>query len=152
MKKRLFVCLMALSMVFALLSCGVKKTPTFDGIPNDIVAVAQTYLDAFKKGTENAAPYCYFATKESENAYRDVEDQWLESYEIQKVEKLNESLYVVTVYGKLNVDSEARTAYHYVGMVDGQWRYILNIANIPENLQTNVDFTPYDYSDNPDIL
>lgn len=137
---------------FALLSCGVKKTPTFDGIPNDIVAVAQAYLDAFKKGTENAASYCYFATKESENAYRDVENQWLESYEIQKVEKLNESLYVVTVYGKLHVDSEARTVCHYVGMVDGQWQYILNIANIPENLQTNVDFTPYDYSDNPDIL
>lgn len=152
MKKCALILLLMATMIFSLVSCGKKELQTFDGVPDEAVSVARTYLEAFRKGTKNASQYCYFATKESENAYREAENQWLESYEIQKIEKLNDSLYVVTVYGKLNVDSEARTAYHYVGMVDGQWQYILNIGNIPEALKTNVDFSPYDYSDNPDIL
>lgn len=81
----------------------------------------------------------------------------VQSYDIVSMEKINDDLYALTVdYVDVPEDeneeyTEDVTAYNFIGKIDGQWRYIFNKRNIPEEIQENFDPDKYIYTD-PDYL
>ena len=40
-----------------------------------------------------------------------------------------------------------RSVFNFVGYIDGEWRYINGVANIPTDIQENLDVNKYTYND-----
>lgn len=150
--KKLLCATLLIVLAVVLPSCTKSAEPQND-IPEVVRQTAENYFEAFKQGTAEAEKYAYFPTESSRMLFLEQTDQKLESYKIEKIEKLTENLYGVTVNGRLNIydSGETETVFGFVGKVDGSWLYIGTAGYIPDSLKEDVDLSAYQYSD-PDIL
>lgn len=84
-----------------------------------------------------------------------------EKYTIDETEKVNDRLYVLsfsaTVVYRLSEDDPEEPevvqeeGFNYVANIDGEWKFILNAADIPESVQDGFDPEKYKSND-PDIM
>ena len=68
-----------------------------------------------------------------EKSYRRIVD-----YEILGAEKINDELYAFTLHLEKTADTYPKR-YYFVGLIDGEWCVMLNIYNIPAELQDGFD-------------
>lgn len=120
----------------------------FNSIPEDVIATVESYLNAMKIGSEESIQYCFF--KEENNAtkqayLRDIDI--LLSYEITKIEKINDNLYACTILYEMNSEKgNYRKAYNYVGYIDNDYYFIVNERDIPDEIRENFNAKKYAYS------
>jgi len=110
----------------------------------------EAYRQSFATGTaQETAELMWFP-----NEYV-AEDYFFNGYsnytiDNRKFEQINDDLWVAT-----NVGGSSGREYEYydfVARMDGGWKVIQDVRNIPEQLRTNLDSTLYDYHDSPDIM
>ena len=71
---------------------------------------------------------------------------------IESFEKINDNLYGLVVLTKteqsmITFGDIYRSVFNFVGYIDGEWRYINGVANIPTDIQENLDVNKYTYDD-----
>lgn len=109
----------------------------------------EAYRQSFATGTAQETaelmwfPNEYVAEFFMENYYNDPIDT-------RKFEQINDDLWVATNVGHLS-DGEYEY-YNFVARMDGGWKVIQDVRDIPEQLRTNLDSTLYDYHDSPDVM
>lgn len=124
-----------------LCSCSNQES----NIPEEITDYLDKYMTAFKDGPASAVQYCYFKEEFEKNAYLGSTGTLID-YKIEKSEKINDDLYAFT-----NLVETSRTKGHYervynfVGVIDRNMYFILNVANIPDEISTNLDKDRYSY-------
>lgn len=126
-------------------------TENGEHIPNEVQDTVESYFEAFKQSTAEAAKYAYFPTEDIREIYVEQTQQKLVSYKVKSIEKLNDELYAVTVVGRLNTYDSDEIAYGFVGNIDGTWLYIGTVDYIPETLSEGLDLSEYQYDD-PNIV
>lgn len=110
----------------------------------------EAYLQSFATGTaQETAELMWFP-----NEY--VESDFLTNYynesidDTRKFEQINDDLWVATnvAFG----EHGANEVYTFVARMDGGWKVIQDVRNIPEQLRVNLDSSLYDYHDSPDVM
>lgn len=68
---------------------------------------------------------------------------------VYKVDKINDSLYAITLHVDMSIDEEDadKIVYNFVVNIDGEWKYILAAHNIPDDVLDGGDLSQYDYDD-----
>lgn len=138
-----------------LAGCGAKAS--FDNVPEEVSDFAELVLSQWQENGKNAISEYYYIIDPTEQSAFDNSTMTVQSYDIVSMEKINDDLYALTVdYVNVPEDkseeyTEDVTAYNFIGKIDGQWRYIFNKRNIPEEIQENFDPDKYIYTD-PDYL
>lgn len=69
-------------------------------------------------------------------------------YEIESIDKVNDSLYAITALTRLKGDAPGAfyRVYHFVLNVDGKFQYAGNKRDIPESLKENFNPEKYQYT------
>lgn len=156
--------------LFAFLSIGGCSTPTetadvslanatldtaegADSWPQDYKAFANEFLEARKtEDLSETVNYIHFEFEDLRVAYIEAGDQHITECVVEKMEKINDKLYGLTLSLKTDMfPDEFQTAYNFVGLIDGEKKYILSVRNIPEDIRDNLDPSKYVYND-PDYL
>jgi len=124
-------------------------------IPDEVLSLVVTYMDAFKTGVNEAVKYIYFSDDWTEGVYLDTNDRLLD-YRIENVEMINDDLIALTIQTRTMVSDETGetqgegtffVAYNFVARIDGEWRFINGVRHIPEVIKENFDESKYQYSD-----
>lgn len=69
------------------------------------------------------------------------------TFELKAVDKLSDSLWLVTAFIASDYVPEGHQIYNYVGIVDDEYRVMVNDLQIPEALKKDIDLTQYIPSD-----
>ena len=101
------------------------------------------------KGNSYSVEYAHFEDEFVRQAYLSVEDQLI-SYQIEHIEKVNDNLYALTIKMKTTQTVMLRgdvwsEVYNFVARIDGQWKFINGVGNIPDDLQENLEKEKYSY-------
>ncbi len=141
--QRFFAVLLLLTTAAALL-CSCKKSPEpEDESPADPKTLYEQYLELALEDIKKAQDkYVYFNSERLQS--RAQESEWvLESYEINQWKQLNEDLYVAITTVQNNSHPDSYQIANFVGRIDGEFRVILGILNLPESLKTGLDYSEY---------
>lgn len=143
MKKSTYI----VSAVFALAllvltwfaSAAVTAQHSIAFVPKAVSRTMYSYLNTCKKNPETVPSHMHFEYDSEQEAYEASYRKILE-YEILGAEKINEKLYAFTLHLEKEFDTYPKR-YYFVGLIDGDWCVMLNIYNIPEELQDgfNID-------------
>ena len=74
-------------------------------IPDEALSLVVTYMDAFKKGVNEAVKYIYFSDDWTEGVYLDTNDRLLD-YRIESAEMINDDLIALTIQTRTMVSDE----------------------------------------------
>ena len=127
-----------------------KQNESAEMIPSEISAVVETYMEAYKDGTENSAEYAHFEDEFIRTAYIASGDKLLD-YKIESAEKINNSLYCFSILVKTEQtpyysDDEYELVYNFVTLIHGKWYFLNGISHIPSENQDNLDKSKYQYN------
>ena len=105
--------------------------------------IVDAYMEAYAKGNSYSVEYAHFEDEFVRQAYLSVEDQLI-SYQIEHIEKVNDNLYALTIKMKTTQTVMLRgdvwsEVYNFVARIDGQWKFINGVGNIPDDLQENLE-------------
>lgn len=143
----IFLICLALGVVFVMTT---RQPESADTLPSEARDLIETYMNAYKNGTAEAAEYIHFEDDFIKSAYIVAGDKLLD-YKIESTEKINDNLYGLVVL----VKTEQTTfysgdiferAYNFVGFFDGKWFYMNGVANIPISIRQNLDESKYTYN------
>lgn len=120
-------------------------------LPAEALDLINNYMSAFKKGTDKSVEYIYMEDEFKRSAYINSGDMLID-YKIESFEKINDNLYGLVVLTKteqsmITFGDVYRSVFNFVGYIDGEWRYINGVANIPTDIQENLDVNKYTYND-----
>ena len=120
-------------------------------MPNDARNLIETYMSAFKKGTDKSVEYAHFESDFLREAYAESGDKLLD-YRIESVKKISDTLFALTVMSKTEGSTFHngdiyQLSYNFVTLIDGKWHYIINVSQIPAYLKENLDESEYTYDD-----
>lgn len=77
-------------------------------------------------------------------------------YEILKLDKISDTLWAVEVYVETTMQPDGFTAYNFVGEIDGTYKIMRGVNQIPQNLIQNHDLGAYiptgDFVDPEDVI
>ncbi len=118
-------------------------------LPEEASLVLENYMEEYKKGTPYAVEYAHFENEFIREAYIQSGDKMLD-YNIESIEKINEYLYALTILIKteqsiLHQGDEYARAYNFMALIDDRWYFLNGVDNIPMNIQTNLDYSQYEY-------
>lgn len=143
-----------LFFTISLCSCTAEKPKAdLENSPlYDVLKCVEDYMDALKESTASASQYVHFENEEARSYFEENLDYLIE-YEIQEFSKINDSLYALTIKYKTATSEfcEERgfphrdVAYNFVANIDGSFLFIINKADIPENLKAGLDEDKYNY-------
>lgn len=99
---------------------------------------------------------------EAVNEYRHFEDEETRQltiehaclvlyYEILRIEKLSSELWEIEFFSQTEVFERGFYCVNYVGLIDGEYRIMGNIEQIPDDLKEGVDIEEYE-THGPDIV
>ncbi len=109
----------------------------------------EAYRQSFATGTaQETAELMWFPNEYVAEFF--LENYYNEPIDTRKFEQINDELWVATNVGHLS-DGEYEY-YNFVARMDGGWKVIQDVRDIPEQLRTNLDSTLYDHHDDPDIM
>ena len=108
-------------------------------------------MEAYRTDTAEAVQYAHFEDDFIRTAYLNASDMLLD-YQIERVEKINDQLFGFTILIKttqtmLYAGEDYEKVYNFVGQIDGEWYFMNGVANIPAELQENLDVSQYTYDD-----
>lgn len=118
-------------------------------LPKEASDIVDAYMEAYAKGNSYSVEYAHFEDEFVRQAYLSVEDQLI-SYQIEHIEKVNDNLYALTIKMKTTQTVMLRgdvwsEVYNFVARIDGQWKFINGVGNIPDDLQENLEKEKYSY-------
>lgn len=132
-----------------------KDSDTEEGqntaLPAEALDLINNYMSAFREGTDKSVEYIYMEDEFKRSAYINSGDMLID-YKIESFEKINDNLYGLVVLTKteqsmITFGDIYRSVFNFVGYIDGEWRYINGVANIPTDIQENLDVNKYTYDD-----
>ena len=136
-----FFAVLLLLITMAALFCSCKKVPEQKVIgPKELY---EQYLTLALEDMQKAQDtYVYFINDRLQARAKEAE--WtLQSYEIEKWEQVSENLYAAITTVETNSHPEPYQIANFVGRIDGEYRVILGILNLPEDLKSSFDYTKY---------
>lgn len=137
------ICLLLVIIALGVFALSISQR---NSLPEDVQALVDQYMEAYKFGTKEAAQYAHFESELIRVAYLDAATILID-YRLESTERVNDDLYALTVLVKTNYTGNAYLrVYNFVGYVEGQWRYMNGIGNIPEGIRDNLDEDRYTYS------
>jgi len=154
MKTRKNIALAAITVcmiVFVSIALFIHLRNHTTNVPDEVTNLIEEYMAAYKKGTKNAIELIHFNDDFKRQAYLDSGDK-LVDYEVQSIEKINDNLYALYILIKTETSvfyngDNFELVYNFAARIDGQWKYINGVANIPENLRENLVESKYTYQD-----
>lgn len=147
MKKRKRTILIILLMVIVLaVVVGSVLTYTYNHkLPSAADDALTRYMEAFKNGTKDASQYAHFKNEEVRETYEGA-GTVLYDYRIEKITRINDKLFALTVLVKTNRTDEAyMRVYNFVGYINDSWIFINGVGNIPEEICYNLNREAYMY-------
>ncbi len=109
----------------------------------------EAYRQSFATGTaQETAELMWFPNEYVAEFF--LANYYKEPLDTRKFEQINDDLWVATNVGHLS-DGEYEY-YNFVARMDGGWKVIQDVRDIPEQLRTHLDSTLYDHHDDPDIM
>lgn len=148
MKKKLFI--LCILSVFYLVGCSRSSNNLPDRTLESVQAYYEEYMET--KKTENSADkllsYLYFENEWESEAYAATAGiNPLVFYEILSTTQLNDNLWVLQIIALTKADQEegreGEPFYNFVGIVDGEYRVMTHIRNIPEEIAGDIDLELY---------
>lgn len=114
-------------------SAAVTARRSIAFIPNAVSRTMYSYLETCKKNPDTIPSHMHFEYADEQEAY-EMSHRKIVDYEILGTEKINDHLYAFTLHLEKEADTYPKR-YYFVGLIDGDWQVMLNIYNIPEELQ-----------------
>lgn len=159
-KKKIFIAVVAVLVCLLICIAAIgqfmpKDRDSEEGpgtaLPAEALDLINNYMSAFKKGTDKSVEYIYMEDEFKRSAYINSGDMLID-YKIESFEKINDNLYGLVVLTKteqsmITFGDVYRSVFNFVGYIDGKWRYINGVANIPTDIQENLDVNKYKYND-----
>lgn len=106
------------------------------------------YLNtAMRNRSESIEKYLYFNDPRSRELAQISSSNRLLEYEILSVEQLSNELWAFTCDIKTDAKPEGKTVYNFVGVIDGSFRVMTGIRQIPDYLKKTLDLSKYTYPD-----
>ena len=132
---------LALCLIFIMCSC--REKPHQDLVEE----FYQEYADLLAYDVETAlTDYVHYEDPLLYEIGIQTSNITIPEYNILSIEELSNTLWAIHVWQKDLIGSDY-TIYQFVGVINGEYKVILNPDNIPSYLKTDVDLTPY-YSEN----
>lgn len=142
MKQRTLI-LFVIMCIF-LVSCSAKQTE--DDLPDEVLSLVETYMDACKISADEAIQYIHFESEFTRETYL-ISGVKLLDYKVNKTEKINDNLYALTVLVKTTATGDDfLRVYNFAALIDEKWFYINGVGNIPLNLKDDFDEEKYSYT------
>ena len=148
-QKFLWIIIFVISL-FTVTSCNTKPSTNTDGEISDIQsakAVMQEFLDFEMKGNADKIREMehYENDWEADFKYNEIlgSPAPIKSYQILSSEKINDSLFVFQIEAETVYSDSPDTFYNFVIVLDGEYRAVCNIRNIPEKLFEGEDLSMY---------
>lgn len=140
------------------------KKPQSDGdatiptnLPKEVQTLVKDYLHAYMTGKLSVSvEYLHLEEESMKEVYTHSGDKLLD-YKIERVEKINDNLYSLTILIKTELSlryegEDYQKAYNFVGKINGKWYYMNGVSNIPRELRENLDETDYGYPEDERML
>ena len=136
MKKNILCFLLVLlSVCHMLCACGSKNDTQDQSYDESYYRVSEVYTEFIKTGMSDwekaVNKFCAFPNQEQKELA--LTGDPIIYYEILRLEKLSDSLWVVETFTKVKLFPKGIYGVNYVGFVDGQYKVFLNQSNIPED-------------------
>ena len=108
-------------------------------------AVYLEYMKAAKNGYASAQQkYCHFESDDTKEVMGLTSSKVLK-YEIIELDEITDSLWVVTAKTLTSTHPEVWYVFtNYIGVVDGEYKVLLNSNEVPEQLKQGIDLERYD--------
>lgn len=144
MRKRLIFLIIAYSFLMTgIVGCSANVVPT------DVENYYMDFIDAAKNGTfEDFVSFVHYENTDHLN-YAEESYIQLEQCEIERWKQLSADLWVVEIKVMMEGESTMQGGFYFVGVVNGEYRVMLNARNVPEALRNGLDLSEYL---NPDAL
>ena len=154
MKKKLLCFLLVLRFASHILcACSSNKDAKNQTYDDTYYRVSEFYTEFLKTGMSDwgkaVEKFCAFPDQEQKTLA--LTGDPILYYEILRIEKLSDSLWVVETFTKVKMLPNGAYGVNYVGFVDGQYKVFLNQSNIPKALTEGVEIEPYEIH-GPDVL
>lgn len=111
--------------------------------PTEITIMYNEFLSFFSEGTYNDIdPYLHYEIQE----HKALNEQYftnISKHDIRSWKKLNSNLWVVKTYIQLDYEENGNNCYHFIEMIDGQWKIMLGQHHVPPELSGRIDLTKY---------
>lgn len=136
-------------IAFASITLRIHAQSNVNDIPADITNLIEEYLAAYREGTDKSVEFTYFNDEFRKEAYIVSGDKLLD-YEIQSIERINDNLFAISILVKTTqtecyMGDDLQLVYNFAAKIDGQWKYINGVSNIPEDLRENLIVEKYTY-------
>lgn len=159
-KKKIFIAVVAVLVCLLVCIAAIgqfvpKGRDTEEGpdtaLPAEALDLINNYMSAYKKGADKSIEYIYMEDEFKRSAYINSGDMLID-YRIESFEKINDNLYglvvsIKTEQSMMTFGDVYRSVFNFVAYINGEWRYINGVANIPANIQENLDVNKYTYDD-----
>lgn len=145
------ICLVVFASVFFISHKQNNENKEKYNLPAEANAVVTDYMNAFKKGTSESVKYMNFEDDFLKSAYIDSNDKLLD-YKIENVEKINDNLYSIEISAKTESSKfysgeTYQKAFNFVGYIDGKWKYMNGVSEIPDNIRDNLNVDDFKKND-----
>lgn len=130
----------ALLLALALSACAA---PSAEQQEQEAQAIYQAFLETCK--TDQAAAleqYCHYEYDWIREIAMESLDP-LTSYEIQSWERINDCLWAASIYAESRGWPEGFIAMQFVGIIDGEYKVMTGVNQVPESLGENLDREQY---------
>ncbi len=120
---------------------------SYDTLPQEVLDLYKQVRDAWENGRSSGESYMYFADEEHRDLYLNAGANVPRYIQIEFGRWINPSLYAVTAY-VTDYDGTPAAPYHrcyFAGLIDGTWKWIGHVSEVPEALREGLDAERYDY-------
>lgn len=152
-KKISFTLALLCAMLTALVGCGQN-----DSRERKIQDFYEEFMEVEMSDPVRAIEEYVFYNDEAIKAIAidSVEGNHTTHYEILRLEIISEQLWAVEVYFETQMSPEGFTAFNFVGEVDGEYKVMRSVRQIPQSLIENLDLDAYlptgDFIDSEDVM
>ena len=133
-QKFLWIIIFVISL-FTVTSCNTKPSTNTDGEISDMEGNADKIREMEHYENDWEADFKYNEILGSPAP--------IKSYQILSSEKINDSLFVFQIEAETVYSDSPDTFYNFVIVLDGEYRAVCNIRNIPEKLFEGEDLSMY---------
>lgn len=112
-------------------------------VPPEISGKYQNFLQLFSTGEYvDIDPYLHYEIRE----HRKLNEKYfvnIANYKIKGWKKLSPNLWMATIYIQLANGEDGEICYHFIGMIDGDWKIMLGAHQVPSDLREGMDLSSY---------
>lgn len=137
MKKRIII----VSLIFAVLAILAILALPRNKVPSDIREMYADFMENFSHGEyKDIDPFLHYEIPEcrtlSEECFTNVAE-----YKIKSWKKLNDDLWMATLYIRTDNEEKGSTGYHFIGKLGDTWKIMIGPYQVPESLSKGLDLS-----------